>query len=219
MPRRSTGPLPPRSAAPDLPRVLEDADGWRPHADLQQVRLAGLTGDVDLAHARLTECVVATASVDRLDLSGATLVDVEVEEPRATAIAAGSGRWRSVRVTGGRIGTLDLARAELEAVELRGVRIDYLALTQATVRDLLIVDCTIGTLDVPFARLERVSVEDSRADEVDTRELRAKDLDLRGLDALAYTDPTALRGATLSARQVAELADAFAAALGIDVRD
>lgn len=67
------------------------------------------------------------------------------------------------------------------------------------------------------ATLTRVRFVDCRADEVDTRGLRATDLDLRGLEALAYTDPRGLSGATLAARQADVHAAGFAHALGIRV--
>ena len=60
---------------------------------------------------------------------------------------------------------------------------------------------------------------DTRADDVDTRGVRAKELDLRGLEAVSYLDAASLRGATLSSRQVEYLAAALAVALGIHVLD
>lgn len=216
---RNAAPVAPRHSAPDLPDVLDDVDGLRARSDVFQSRVGGLGGQVDAAHSQLTECVIAPASVDRLDLTGAALVDVDTEELRATELVARNGRWRSVRVTGGRVGTLDLSGAELDGVELRGIRIDYLSLGGARVSDLLIADCTILALDLPQATVERVRFDGTRADEVDNRGLRARHLDLRGLEALSYLDPAALRGATLTARQVELLAPAFAASLGIDVRD
>ena len=173
----------------------------------------------DAAHAAITECAVVGGAVDRLDLAGASLVDVDISALRATAVLGRRARLRRVRITGGRIGTLDLADAQLDEVELRGIRIDYLSLAAATVNDLIVADCTIGSLDVPQARLSRVAFTDSAADEVDTRGLRCEHLDLRGLEAVSYLDLAALRGATLSPRQVGALAPSLAAALGIRIDD
>jgi len=184
-----------------------------------QVRFEGLSGDVDGAHSHISECVIADGALGALDLTGAVLSDVSFTAVRATEVKARTGRWRTVLISGGRIGTLDLSGADLTGIELRGVRIDYLALGSAKVSDLLVVDCTIGSLDIPLATLSRVRFEGTRVDEVDSRGIRADHLDLRGLDALAYTDLSSLRGATLSGQQVELLATSFAAALGIDVRD
>jgi uncharacterized protein YjbI with pentapeptide repeats len=219
MARPAPGPLAPRITEPDLPRALDDVGALDPGDDVAQARISGLRGDVDAARATLSECLIVDADVDRFDLSLARLADVEVSDLRATELIAARGSWRNVRVTGGRIGALDLTRAGLHSVELRGVRVDYLALGEAEASDLLVGDCVIGTLDLPLATLSRVRFEGTRADEVDTRELRSAQVDLRGLEAVAYTSPAGLRGATLGLRQVELLAGDLATALGIDVRD
>ncbi len=217
MARRTEGPLPPRGFAPDIPDVLERASSLSRHGDVLGARLAGLSGEVDAAHGRLAESVVEPASIDRLDLTGASLSDVRIAGPRATEIVAREGRWRGVEVSGGRIGTLDLMRGELAGVWFTGLRIDYLSLPSAVMTDVRFTGCDIGTIDVPDARIERVAFADCRVDEMDTRGVRARDFDLRGVEVLAFTDPAGLRGATLAPRQAASHADAFAAALGIRI--
>ena len=219
MARPPAYPQPPRVSAPDLPRELTDVIGLERRADHLQVNIGGLDGEVDASHAALTECTVAAASVDRLDLTGATLVDVEFDALRATSVHGADARLRRVRLTGGRIGTLDLGAAGIDEVELRGIRIDYLSLGGAKVEDLLVADCTIETLDLPQATLTRVRFENTRAGEVDTRGMRADSVDFRGLDAAAYLDVASLRRVTLTSWQVEQLAPAFAAALAIDVQD
>ncbi len=219
MARRTDSPVPPRDAAPDLPARLEPATELVRHGDLLGARVDGLSGAVDAAHSRLTESVVAALSADRLDLTGAVLTDVRLVEPRATEIVARDGQWRSVEIVGGRIGTLDLLRADLDGVLLRDVRIDYLSLPSARIADLRCTGCVIGTMDLPDAEVRRAAFRDTRVDEVDTRGLRATDLDLRGLEALSYTEPAALRGATMSEAQLLTHAASFARALGIRVLD
>lgn len=217
--RSNDGPSAPRVSPPDLPADLERVTSVAPHDDLLGVMIAGLAGTVSGAHAHLTECAIAEASVDRLDLTGATLTDVELDDVRAAELTARTGWWRNVRIAGGRIGTLDLSSAELDSIELHGVRIDYLSLAQARVGDVLLRDCVLRTVDLPNATLSRMRFEGCQADEVDTRGLTLRDLDLRGLEAVSFTDPAALRGATLSLRQIGLLAGDLARALGIDVRD
>ncbi len=212
-------PVAPRLSPPDLPPRFEDGPPPVRSADSFQLRWTTLDPVTEAAYAGLTECALVEASVERLDLTGATLIDVDVRDLRATALMARGARLRRVRITGGRIGTLDLAEADLDEVELRGVRLDYLSLAAARITDVMIADCTIGTLDVPNATVNRMRFDDSRADEVDTRGLRAKDLDLRGLEAISYLDATSLRGATFSRRQIEHLAPALASALGIRIGD
>ncbi|MCH6229424.1 pentapeptide repeat-containing protein [Microbacterium sp. CFH 31415] len=212
-------PLAPRVSAPDLPREFFDVIGLERRGDHLQASIGGLSGEVDASHAALTECIVAAASVDRLDLTGATLVDVEFNGLRATSVRGADARLRRVLLTGGRIGTLDLGAAGIDEVELRGIRIDYLSLGGAKVEDLRVADCAIETLDLPQATLTRVRFENTRAGEVDTRGMRADSVDFRGLDAAAYLDVSSLRRVTLTPWQVEQLAPAFAAALATDVQD
>ncbi|MFS0714978.1 hypothetical protein ABC195_13970 [Microbacterium sp. 2P01SA-2] len=218
MARPRSRPAPPRVSEPDLPRHLERAALSR-HGDLVEASIAVGSGSVDGAHARLSESTVEPAAPDRLDLTGAVLSDVVIADLATAELRAGDGSWRTVSLSGGRIGTLDAQRARFDGVILRGVRIDYLSAAASTLRDLEIVDCRIGTLDAPGALLERVRFTNTTVDEFDTRALSSTDLDLRGLEALAFTDIRALAGATASRRQVEAHASAFAAALGWDVRD
>ncbi|GAA1912997.1 pentapeptide repeat-containing protein [Microbacterium aoyamense] len=211
-------PAPPRVSAPDLPPRLEPHERLAAREEHFRLEITGLEEKTDAAHSEISECRVAAASVVDLILTGATLVDVVIDDLRATTVTARDARLKRVRITGGRIGTLDLADAELDEVELRGVRIDYLTLAGAQVDDVLIADSTITTLDLPQARCDRVAFENTRSDEVDSVGLRAQDVDLRGLEALSYTDAASLRGVTLSPRQIELLAPAFAATLGIKVK-
>ncbi len=219
MARRVADPAPPRSSAPDLPAVLDAAARVERRSVLTAVRLSGLTGHIDAAHSHIVESLWDAPAADLLDLTGAVLTDVRLTDPRITELVAREGRWRDVEIVGGRIGTIDLLRAELDGVVLRDVRIDYLAMPSAHVAHVRVIDCEIGTLDLPEARIDRVAFERSRVDEVDTRGMRAAHLDLRGLAALSYTDPPALRGATLTPAQAETHAAAFAAALGIRLQD
>ena len=111
------------------------------------------------------------------------------------------------------------SQASVAELELREVRIDYLNLGAAKVTDLEVIGCTIRTIDLPQAELTRVRFADTSSDEIDTRGMRAKDLDLRGLDALSYLDANSLRGATLTSFQVQQLAPVIAAGIGIQVKD
>lgn len=216
---RRDDPAPPRDSSPDLPPQLSPVSSLGRGADLAGARLEGLTGEVDASHGTLLETLWESSVLDRLDLTGATLADARWTEPRITSLVARDGRWRNVEIEGGRIGTADLLRAELDGVVLRGVRVDYLGLPSARIGHVRFIGCRIGTLDLPEARLDRVAFEDCRVDEVDTRGLRAAHLDLRGLEALSFTDPASLAGATLTSRQAEGHGPSFAVALGLRVRD
>jgi len=214
---RSTGPLPPRVSSPDLPRVLEPAETLTGHDELFGARLSPLHGDVDASFSRIAECAIPDADLDIFTLTGASLRDVLISGIRATRLIAPGSAWRTVTIDGGRLATLELSGAELDSVEFRGLRIDYANLALATLSDVRFVDCRFGSLDLPEASLDRVQFSGCHADEVDCRSVRSNNLDLRGLEALSFTDPAGLSGATLAIRQAEQHAVAFATALGIRV--
>lgn len=216
MARSSDSPAAPRVSAPDLPEAFEEASASR-RADLIAAHL-DLAGDVDLAHSSLEQCTVS-ADAHAVDLTGATMLDVELADPRIASLRLRDAGIRRVRIVGGRIGTLDLSGSRIDELELRDVRIDYLDLGAARATDVEVVSCRIRTLDMPQAELTRVRFTDTTTEEVDPRGMTAKDVDLRGLDAAAYLDANSLRGTTLSGFQVQQLAAVLAAGIGILIRD
>lgn len=216
MPRTAESPAAPRVAPPDLPPHLAAARPAR-GADLIAARL-DLEGTADLSYATLEQCTV-TADADAVDLTGATILDVEITDARIASLRLRGASIRRLLLTGGRIGSLDLSDTRIGELEIRGLRIDYLTLGGAKGTDIDIVECGIRALDMPQAELTRVRFRDTSSEEVDPRGLRATDVDLRGLDAHAYLDANSLRGTTLSSFQVQQLAPLFATGLGIQVKD
>ncbi|KDA06267.1 hypothetical protein DC31_10435 [Microbacterium sp. CH12i] len=216
MARNSDSPVAPRVSIPDIPPHLTAAEPSR-SADLLAARLE-LVGTVDLAYASLEQCVISAAA-DRIDLTGATILDVDVTEIRAASVSMRDASIRRMRITGGRIGTLDLSGTRISELELRDVRIDYLSLAGAKGTDILIVESTIKALDMPQAQLTRVGFVNCRSDEVDTQGMRAANVDFRGLEADAFMDTNSLRGTTLTTFQIQQLAPTIAAGLGIQIKD
>ncbi len=216
MARVPDSPAAPRVSPPDLPRILTPAAPVR-GADLIAAELS-LSGEADLSHATLEQCTI-TADADRVSIIGGTLLDVSADGVRIASLNLRDAGIRRLRITGGRIGTLDLSGARVDELELRDLRIDYLNLGGAKASDIVVIDSTIRTLDMPQAELSRVRFDNCRSDEVDPRGLRARDVDLRGLDAQAFIDTNGLRGTTLSIFQVQQLAATLAAGVGILVTD
>lgn len=216
MARTTESPVAPRVSPPDLPDRLDPARPTR-NADLLAASLE-LTGDVDLAYASLEQCTIQ-ADADTVDLTGATVLDVALTGVRIASLKMRDAGVRRLRIVGGRIGTLDLSGARIDELELRDLRIDYLNLGTARATDVEVDGCGIRTIDIPQAELTRVRFAATSSDEVDPRGMRAKDVDLRGLDAVSYLDANSLRGTTLTPFQVQQLAPVIAAGLGIQLKD
>lgn len=216
MARSPETPAAPRVSPPDLPLEFTEGLAAR-NADLVAARLE-LDGTTDLSYATLEQCLVS-ADADFVDLTGATILDVDMSRVRIASLRMRGAGVRRLRIRGGRIGSLDLSEARIGELELRDLRIDYLTLGGAKGSDIEIADCRIRALDMPQAELTRVRFSGTASEEVDPRGLRATDVDLRGLDAMGYLDANSLRGTTLSSFQVQQLAPVFAAGLGIQVKD
>lgn len=216
MARTTESPAAPRVSAPDLPGEFTPAAPAR-SADLLAASL-DLAGTVDLAYSSLEQCTV-TADADAVDLTGATILDVDMSGVRIASLKMRDTGVRRLRIAGGRIGTLDLSEARIDELELRDLRIDYLNLGGAKATDVDITGCSIRTIDLPRAELTRARFTGSSTDEVDPRGLRAVDVDLRGLDAMGFLDVNGLRGTTLTGFQVQQLAQVLAAGVGIQVKD
>lgn len=89
--RTPRGPHAPRVTAPDLPARFDGDADLAPRADLIGVRLRA-TGDVvSDAHGRIAESRLDEASVTRVDLTGATLVDVAITGVRAAELVCRDG--------------------------------------------------------------------------------------------------------------------------------
>jgi len=214
MARTPSSPTAPRVSEPDIPEDLLPAVPAR-RARLHAARL-DLGGHVDLAHAELDQCAVVV-NADHVDLTGATLSDVDVTDARATSFVMRNANLRRVRFRGGRIGTLDLSGTRIDELELSDLRVDYLTFGAARGHDISITSCSFRALDTPQADLARLAFKSSRADEFDTAGLRASDVDLRGLDTAAYLDTNSLRGTTMSVEQVERIAVTLARTAGINV--
>lgn len=214
---RPSLPLGPRVSAPDVPSELVDGQ-LRRRGELHAAWVQHTTGVVDATHSHISDSRLSTIVVESLDLTGCSLTDVDIDELRGVTVTSRESRWQSVRITGGRVATLDLSRSDLIGVEIRGLRIDYLSMAGSTASDLLFVDCVIGAWDAPQSKLSRVRFEGCLVDEVDNRDWRGENVDLRGLDAARYLSMGALRGTTLTEQQVSALGRDFAAAAGVDVR-
>lgn len=216
MARTTESPAAPRVSPPDLPDAFEPGVASR-NADLLAARLE-LTDTADLAYASLEQCAVR-ADADAVDLTGATILDVEMTDVRIASLKMRNAGVRRLRISHGRIGTLDLSGARIDELELRDLRIDYLNLGAARASDVDISGCSIRTIDMPQSELTRVRFAATSSDEVDPRGMRATDVDLRGLDALSYLDANSLRGTTLTGYQVQLLAPVIAAGMGIQIKE
>jgi uncharacterized protein YjbI with pentapeptide repeats len=104
-------------------------------------------------------------------------------------------------------------------VRFEGCKVEFLNLRGATLREVSFVDCQLTEPDFAGATLTKVSFEGSRLLSPEFSQATMTSVDLSGADLVAPQGLSSLRGATISRLQLIDLADAFAAELGVTVSD
>ena len=154
----------------------------------------GLDG-VSMRRARVSECRLDELRATSLDAADSVWRDTAVTVRRVGALLSTGGAWSSVRVRGGRLDLVDLSGTKLASVAFEGCAIGELDLGTVEARDLSFAGCEIELLDVTGARLVRA--------------------DLTGASIGGVRGVAGLRGATVTAQQLMDLAPLMAAQLGI----
>lgn len=164
-------------------------------------------------------CRIERSRLDDLDLRRARITDSLLADIDATSLNAGDGTWRETLVTGGRIGALTASSASWSGVRLRGIKLDFLDLNGAKVSNTVIEDCVIGELELAEADLRQVRFPGSSIGILGSAGARLTDVDLSGARLRTIGSIAGLRGATLSADQLIDLAPLLAAHVGIRIRN
>ncbi|MEE1621053.1 pentapeptide repeat-containing protein [Zafaria sp. J156] len=218
----------PARPAPQAPRLPSFAPASYPGAgDLTALdadgRCEGLLFEQDdAAGADLEDAVFTACSFRGVSLAGARLErasfgDCRFEELLAPTLSAPDSAWWNTRIARGRIGSAELYGATLRSVLFDGGKLGYVNLRSAELKDVLFRDVIIEELDLGSATATRVAFEDCRIDSLLLHGARLSHADLRGAGLRSITAPAGLRGATIDALQLQDLAPLLAAEAGIRV--
>jgi uncharacterized protein YjbI with pentapeptide repeats len=115
------------------------------------------------------------------------------------------------------MGALTAASATWSGIRIRGVKLDFLDLSAAKVTNSVIEDCVIGELELGEAELRSVRFPGTSIGILGTAASRFDDVDLSGARLRTIGSIAGLRGATLSAEQLIDLAPLLAAQAGIRI--
>ena len=217
----AASPRPPVLTAPDLSRLRDgEADELATGEMVEDLRLAeaDLSG-ADLSAVSLLNCRFSAIFADDTDLTAARLVDCRLERLHATYLHSPRSTWRTVELTGSRIGTWEFYDADVESVLIEDCRLGFANLAGTAMRDVLIRGTRIDELDLSGIEAERVRFEDCRVGTLRLRGGSLSDVDLRGLEMRVVGGVGALGGATISGEQLIDLAPLMAAHLGLRVQD
>ncbi|WP_343987180.1 pentapeptide repeat-containing protein [Terrabacter terrae] len=169
------------------------------HTFLECALVGATLDDAHLEGSRWSECEWERVGGVGLTLAEASLADLTVEGCRLAAVSAWGSTWRDVTVRGGKV--------------------DFLNLRGARLKDVVFVDCVVVELDLQEATVDGLSFEGCTLQQATFGRGRYAGLDLSGATLRSPVGLAGLKGATLSRGQVIDLADAFAAELGITVAD
>ena len=117
-------------------------------------------------------------SLDGTRLRGSHLNVVTMAGLDVPELVAPRSTWRRVELTGGRIGSAELYDGSWRSVSVSGCKIGYLNARAAGGRTRF-ADCTIGELDLSSARVARLVLDDCRIETLTLSGARLTDVDLR----------------------------------------
>ena len=212
---------PPVLTAPDLSRLRDGAaDELAAGEMVEDLRLAeaDLSG-AGLSAISLLSCRFSEVFADDTDLTAARLVDCRLERLSSTYLHSPRSTWRTVELTGSRIGAWELYDADIESLLIEDCRLGFANLAGTGMSDVLIRGTRIDELDLSGIEAQRVRFEDCRVGTLRLRGGSLSDVDLRGLEMSVVDGVDSLAGTTISGEQLTELAPLMAAHLGLRVKD
>ena len=217
----AASPRPPVLTAPDLSRLRDGAaDELAAGEMVEDLRLAeaDLSG-AGLSAISLLSCRFSEVFADDTDLTTARLVDCRLERLSSTYLHSPRSTWRTVELTGSRIGAWELYDADIESLLIEDCRLGFANLAGTGMSDVLIRGTRIDELDLSGIEAQRVRFEDCRVGTLRLRGGSLSDVDLRGLEMSVVDGVDSLAGTTISGEQLTELAPLMAAHLGLRVKD
>jgi uncharacterized protein YjbI with pentapeptide repeats len=188
-----------------------DYDG----AHFDGLDLAGPRG----ASSRFMECAFTRVTIQDGRFRLARFNDVWLSDVRLTATELTETSWTDAILFGCVAAGVTLDAAELRRVTLRNCKLDGVNLRSATLTDVTFVDCLLRDVDFGGATLLRCTFPGSQLRATDFSHVTLEQVDLRGAELGLIITQGALRGATITAGQLAELAPVLAEHAGIEVAD
>lgn len=214
-----TRPAPPEPVQLALPELV-DTDAVtlaaRDRREAERYSDADLSGAV-LPQASFGECAFERVALHEADLRGLHLTECRLQQVDAAALGVARSGWRSVAVTGSRLGALEAYESTWRNVELTESKLGYLNARGSTWTDVTLRDCVVEELDLGGARLTRVAFPGCRIASLRLAGATLVDVDLREARLESIEELAGLAGGWVSEAQLSELAPLLAAHLGIRV--
>jgi len=208
----------------DLPFAV----ALRPHAGGLVLR-----GDYDCAHfdqavfdgadaasSRFLECAFTRVSFQGGGLRGSRLTDVWLRDVRLTGTSLAETSWTDASIVASAVAGVEAFGAQLRRVTFQGCKLDSVNFRDAVLSEVTFDDCLLREVDFTGATLTSTAFPRSRLAKTTFARMTLDRVDLRGAEELGIiTDTVSLRGATVTAAQLATMATLLADSMGIVVTD
>ena len=166
-------------------------------ATVEDARIRGSLAAAKLHDLHLHDALLLGADLANVDLQGAHLSRLTIANCRMTGAQLVETTLVDVTLTGCRLDFANLALARLDRVVLRDCQLEEASLDQAQLRDVWFESCDLRRATFGQSRHQRVQLHGCRLD---------------GLRAISD-----LKGVAMPFPDIVDQAQAFAAALGIEV--
>ncbi|EPH40146.1 hypothetical protein STRAU_6796 [Streptomyces aurantiacus JA 4570] len=146
--------------------------------------------------------------------------DVWTHQVRWVGTDLAETAWTDCESGAGLLAGVELFGAQLRRVTFHHCKFDSVNLRAAALRDVTFVDCLLRDVDFGGAGLTRVAFPGTTLDRVRFDNVKADRADLSEAASLSIASGLeAMRGVTISALQLLELAPALADIVGLEVRE
>lgn len=187
-----------------------------PGADLDGLCWAGIRGEMVDVHGSTTSgCVFEDVAADEFSIATSRCTETRFAQVGVSLFRMARSVLRDVEFDGGRLGAVEAYDLRGRAVLFNGCRLNYLNLRGSTLTDIAFTSCQIDELDLGQATVERMGFQDSRIGTLSVHNATLKHVDFRMAELGAVNGAASLSGATISSRQLLDLAPQLAHEAGI----
>lgn len=214
-----------------MPRELRDlpyADYLEPltgelgrEGDYDGVHLRDVTFDgVDTVGARFMETVFQQVTLNDSRMDRSRYNDVWFHTVRWIGVNLAETDWFDAEIISSAMSGVPMFGSRVHQVTFHNCKLDSVNLRSATLRNVTFDDCLLREVDFAGATLKEVRFPGSELEDVRFDKAQLTKVDFREARSMGIADGLeSLKGATISTRQLLDLAPRMAHALGISVRD
>lgn len=221
MPRRSAPRVIGATQPPDVAmQSLERAaiDGLEQGLSLENVLIASVSfRGSDAGSVRVERSHLSDVDLGDARLRALSMVDTSGERIDAANGDWGAGKLRRVLLEDSRLTGLSLAETHLEEVQFNGCKLDYVNFRNSTIEHVSFQDCSLRGTDFQGATIHATRFAGCQLLETDYSRAQMESVDLRGSQLELAGSILALKGATIDALQLIDIAPLLALELGIAV--